>query len=312
MPNKRSIRVFAPATIGNVSCGFDILGMAVEKPGDEVVMSLSDKKGIHITSITGDQGKLPHDASKNTAGIAIRSFLDHIGSDRGIEFELHKKMPIGSGLGSSAASAVAGVFAVNELLDTPLKREDLLPFAIVAEEATSGNIHADNVAPSLIGGLVLIKSYEPLKIKSIPLPADLHITLVYPHVEILTRDARNILPKTFPLETGVKQWSNVAALISAAYENDIDGMGNALTDHIAEPYRSKLIPHFDRAKQTAMESGACGFGISGSGPTLFSFSDSEKTSVKIGQMIESLYNKNNIDTSVYLSRINNKGAEIIE
>ena len=183
------IKVFAPATIANVACGFDILGFAIEQPGDEIIAKLSDKPGVHITRITGDGGKLPYEAAHNTAGVAAQKVLDFLGEKRGVEMEIHKKMPFGSGLGSSAASAVAGAFIVNELLKHPLEKRQLLPFAVQGEAIASGSVHADNVAPCLLGGMVLVRDNATLDVHRIPSPKGLYVAVVYPHLSILTTRA---------------------------------------------------------------------------------------------------------------------------
>ena len=190
---KAGIKVFAPATVANVAVGFDILGFALERPGDEIIARFSDTSGLRITRITGARGKLPFDVGKNTAGFAALKLLEHLGEERrGIELEIHKMMPFGSGLGSSAASAAGGVMAVNELLGRPLEKRALLPFAVLGEQIADGAYHADNVAPSLIGGMVLIRSNEDLDVHRLPIPAGIHATVIYPHVEILTKDARSV------------------------------------------------------------------------------------------------------------------------
>jgi len=182
----KSVKVFAPASVGNVACGFDVFGFAIDNPGDEVIAKLIDKPSVTISKISGDQGKLPLDPDKNTASVAIAQFLKQFNSHQGIDIELHKKMPLGSGLGSSAASAVAGVVAANELLGNPLPTKELLPFAIAGERVASGSVHADNVAPSLLGGFILIRSYDPLDIIPISTPIDLVCAVVHPQIEIRT------------------------------------------------------------------------------------------------------------------------------
>src|SRR6478736_1044031 len=186
---KDSIKVFAPATVANVACGFDVLGFAVNDPGDEVIIKKKSTTGIKISKITGDEGRLSLDAEKNTVGVSISRYLKHINSKQGVEISLHKKMPLGSGLGSSAASAVAGVFAVNQLLGMPLSQQELLPFAMEGERIACGSAHADNVAPSLLGGFVLIRSYDPLDVIKIPTPANLYSTIIHPQIEVQTKDA---------------------------------------------------------------------------------------------------------------------------
>lgn len=308
---KKSIKVFAPATVANVVCGFDILGFAVNEPGDELIMELTEKPGVQIISIEGDEGKLPLDPQKNTVSASLISLLKQIGrEDLGVNIHLKKKMPMGSGLGSSAASAVAGLFALNELLDRPLTKEQLLPFAMEGEALACGHGHADNVAPALFGGFTLIKSYEPLEVIALPVP-NLYCALLYPHVDVPTRDARQIIRSKVLLKDAVTQWGNIAGLISSLYTQDYDLLGRCMKDVIVEPVRSMLIPEFDKMKETAMENGALGFGISGSGPTVFSLyrsaDDAQKVLVNLKQMLSS----KGIESNIYLSEINKNGPIVI-
>jgi homoserine kinase len=308
---KKSIKVFAPATVANVVCGFDILGFAVNEPGDELIMELTEKPGVQIISIEGDEGKLPLDPQKNTVSASLISLLKQIGrEDLGVNIHLKKKMPMGSGLGSSAASAVAGLFALNELLDRPLTKEQLLPFAMEGEALACGHGHADNVAPALFGGFTLIKSYEPLEVIALPVP-NLYCALLYPHVDVPTRDARQIIRSKVLLKDAVTQWGNIAGLISSLYTQDYDLLGRCMKDVIVEPVRSMLIPEFDKMKETAMENGALGFGISGSGPTVFSLyrsaDDAQKVLVNLKQMLSS----KGIESNIYLSEINKNGPIVL-
>lgn len=308
---RESIRVFAPATVANVACGFDVLGFAVSEPGDEVILKLKDTAGLKISKITGDDGRLPKDPHKNTVGVAIECFLSHIQSGQGIDIVLDKKMPLGSGLGSSAASAVAGVFAVNELLGSPMKQEDLLPFAMEGERLACGSAHADNVAPCLMGGIILIRSYEPLDVVKIPTTADLYCTLIHPQIEVQTKDARSILRKQIRLQDAVIQWGNVGGLVAGLMLPDYGLIGRSMQDVIVEPIRSILIPGFDDVKQAALNSGALGCGISGSGPSLFALSKDAETADKAGRAMQEVFNSLDIGSEVYVSGINNKGPVVL-
>ncbi|HEX8548822.1 MAG TPA: homoserine kinase [Cytophagaceae bacterium] len=308
---KESIKVFAPATVANVACGFDILGFAVESPGDEVVLKLKDKSGVTIADITGDEGRLSRDAEKNTVGVSINRYLEHIQSGQGIEISLNKKMPLGSGLGSSAASAVAGVFAVNELLGMPMKQEELLPFAMEGERLACGSAHADNVAPSLLGGFVLIRSYDPLDVIKIPTPANLYCTIIHPHIEVQTKDARDILRKHIPMKDAITQWGNVAGLIAGLMQSDYGLIGRSMQDVIVEPIRAILIPGFNEVKRNALEAGAIGCGISGSGPSIFALSTDYDTAINVGKNMEKAFNAINIGNEVYVSKINNSGPVVL-
>ena len=189
---QKTAHAFAPATVANVACGFDILGFAVANPGDEVVVKLREESGVTITKVTGEEGQLPQEADKNTAGVAALKFLEKIKSQKGVEIEVHKKMPLGSGLGSSAASAVASLVAINKLFNDPLSKRELLLLAMEGERVACGAAHADNVAPALFGGFILIRSYEPLDVIEIPVPRNLFCTIVHPQIEIKTEDARKI------------------------------------------------------------------------------------------------------------------------
>lgn len=306
-----SIKVFAPATVANVACGFDVLGFAVDSPGDEIILKLKSTPGVKIAKITGDGGRLPKEAERNTAGVAVQRFLSHINSNQGIEISLNKKMPLGSGLGSSAASAVAGVFAANQLMGMPMKQEDLLPFAMEGERIACGSAHADNVAPSLLGGFVLVRSYDPLDVIRIPTPKELFCTIIHPQVEVQTKDARDILRKQIPLRDAVVQWGNVAGLIAGLMMSDYDLIGRSMHDVIIEPVRSILIPGFDQVKQNAMDAGAIGGGISGSGPSIFALSKDEKTARKAGEQMKKVFDGLNIGSEVYVSRINHSGPQVI-
>ena len=308
---KKSIKVFAPATVANVVCGFDILGFAVNEPGDELIMELTDKPGVNIVSIEGDEGKLPLDPQKNTVSASVISLLKQIArEDLGVNIRLKKKMPMGSGLGSSAASAVAGLFAINELLDHPLTKEELLPFAMEGEALACGHGHADNVAPALFGGFTLIKSYEPLEVIALPVP-DLYCALLYPHVDVPTRDARQIIRSKVSLKDAVTQWGNIAGLISSLYTQDYDLLGRCMKDVIVEPVRSMLIPEFDKMKEIAMENGALGFGISGSGPTVFSLYRSANDAQKVLANLKQLLANKGIESNIYLSEINKNGPIVL-
>lgn len=308
---KDSIKVFAPATVANVACGFDVLGFAVDAPGDEVILKKSSQKGITITSITGDEGRLSKDPLKNTVGVSVSNFLSKIGSDQGIEISLDKKMPLGSGLGSSAASAVAGVFAANELLGKPLTQEELLPFAMEGERIACGSAHADNVAPSLIGGFVLIRSYSPLDVVKIPTPANLFASIIHPHIEVQTKDARSILRKQIQLQDAVVQWGNVGGLIAGLMLSDYGLIGRSMQDVIVEPIRSILIPGFDDVKQSALDAGALGGGISGSGPSIFALSTSEDTAHKVAAAMTKVFKSLEIGSETYVSQINHNGPVIL-
>ncbi len=305
----KGVKVFAPATVANVACGFDILGFALNKPGDEIIARFSDTPGFRISKITGDNGKLPYDINKNTAGFAGLKLLQHLGEPtKGIEIEIRKKMPFGSGLGSSAASAVAAVFAINELLHRPLSKRELLPFAVLGEQIADGAFHADNVAPSLFGGMILIRDNPSLDVLRLPIPKGLHASVIHPHLEVLTKDARNILSKNISLNQHIQQTGYFGGLIVGLYNSDFDLIKRALNDVIIEPQRYKLIPHFYDIKNAALESGALGCSISGAGPSIFTLCSNSLIAEEVGFAMKNTLNSFNIDSDLYTSPINQDGA----
>ncbi|WP_262245517.1 homoserine kinase [Parapedobacter soli] len=305
---KDKVHVFAPATVANMVCGFDILGFALDEPGDEVYMRRVDKPGVNLVQVTGDDGRLPRDTAKNTVSASVLTYLQHIGRpDVGVEIELHKQMPIGSGLGSSAASTVAGLFAINTLLGNPLSRQELLPFAVLGEELACGHGHADNVAPALMGGITLIRSYDPIDLVSLPVPPSLFASVVFPHVDVPTRDARQMIRTKVALKDAVTQWGNIAGLVAGLYSNDYELIGRSMHDVLIEPTRAILIPEFYEMRRVTMESGALGFGISGSGPSVFAFSRSKAVATQITAAITELLNKHGIGSNGYVSGVNADG-----
>ena len=309
---KNTIKAFAPATVANVACGFDVLGFAVDNPGDEVKITLTDSGKIRITKIEGDQGLLPLDAELNTVSIVIKEYLNHLGLSHGVDIELTKGMPLKSGLGSSAASSVVGVYALNKLLGSPLSDEALLPFAMEGERLACGSAHADNVAPALLGGFVLVRSYNPLDVVKLPTPENLYATIIHPHIEVKTKDARAILKTNVSLKDAVVQWGNVGGLVAGIMMQDYALIGRSLQDVIVEPVRSLLIPGFDAIKNAALENGALGSSISGSGPSIFALSTSKETAEKIGKAMQKVCTETGIDSEVYVSKVSNQGPRIIE
>jgi homoserine kinase len=307
-----SVNVFAPATVANVVCGFDVLGFAVDEPGDEVVMRMTDKPGITISKITGDNGRLPLDPAKNTVAVSVQHYLKSVNRlDVGVDIELHKKMPIGSGLGSSSASTVAGLYAIKTLLGDDSDPAKLLPFAMKGEEMACGQGHADNVAPALMGGFVLIRSYEPLDIVRLPHPKDLWCAIVFPDVDVPTREARQIIRNKISMKDAVTQWGNIAGLVSGLFLQDIDLIGRSMKDILVEPVRSMLIPDFYKMREMSMELGAVSFGISGSGPSVFAFTRDEQTARAITQKLQKHLTGIGIGSNSYVSTINDKGPRVI-
>jgi homoserine kinase len=307
------IKAFAPATVANVACGFDIFGFAVDEPGDVVEVTRRDEPGIVITDITGDEGRLPRDASRNAVTVVMQHLLTKLNiHDFGCEVVLHKNMPLGSGMGSSAASAVAGVFAMNELLDRPFTRQELLPFAIEGERIACGSAHADNVGPALMGGFVVIRSYHPLDVFSVPVPESLHCTLVHPDIEVNTKDARFILRNEVSLKNTISQMGNVAGLITGLMKEDFDLISRSLVDVIIEPVRAILIPEFNEVKQAALDHGALGCSISGAGPSMFALSRSRADAERIGKAMQDTFELAGISSKLHVSGINKEGPKLLE
>lgn len=309
-PMENEVHVFAPATVANVGCGFDTLGFAIHRPGDEIIGRFSEKPGLTITRILGDAGKLPLEAEKNTAGVAALRLMEHLGVDRGIEIEIHKGIPIGSGMGSSACSAVAGALVVNELLDAPLSKSDLLPFALAGEAIASGGaIHADNVGPCLLGGMVLVRSNDEQDTICIPVPDTLFAAIVLPDLQILTADARNILRREIPLHDTITQMGNLGGMIAGLMQGDFGLIGRSLTDVLAEPYRKQLIPGFEEVKAAAQAAGALGCSISGAGPAVFSLCEGDKAAFAVGIAMQQAFAKHGIHAERFISNINSNGAQ---
>lgn len=307
----RSVKAFAPATVANVCCGFDVLGFAVDSPGDEALVRLTSESGVTINKIVGDGGRLPREADRNTAGVAVLSYLKAIGSDQGVEIELHKNLPLGSGMGSSAASGVAALLAINHLLGEPLSREELIPFAMEAERVACGSGHADNVAPSMLGGFVLIREYKPLDIIKIPTKAELYCAMVHPHIELKTSDSRKVLKPSVALTDAVIQNGNMGGLVIGLMTPDYNLIGRSLKDVIAEPVRSAFIPGFEIIKHEMIRTGALGCGISGSGPTLFALSSDRQKAVEAGAAAQSRFLNYQLKSDVYVSKINFEGARLV-
>lgn len=302
----KEIRVFCPATIANISCGFDVLGVALDSVGDEMVVRKIEEKGIKISKIYGQA--LPMETHRNVAGVAGLAFLLASDYQGGFEIEIIKKIKPGSGIGSSAASAAGAVWAMNRLLGNPFHYTQLVQFAMEGERLASDVAHADNVAPALFGGFTLVRSYDPLDIVPIPAPRDLFATIIHPQIEIKTSDSRKILKTTISMETAIKQWGNVGGLVAGLLKEDYELIGRSLVDHIVEPIRSILIPGFDEVKKASLDAGAIGSGISGSGPSIFAMSKGHDTALKVGEAMKTVYEKIGIDYEIHVSKINMDGV----
>ncbi len=307
---KRRVRIFAPATVANLGPGFDVLGLALAAPGDIVEAELSDRPGIEIVEITGDKGLLSRDPVRNVAGRAAADVVRRSGQDTGVRIWLHKQMPLASGLGSSGASSAAAAVATHELLGRPLNQRDLLLSAMEGERAASGTPHADNVAPSVLGGIVLVRSYEPFEVLSLPVPAELRVVVVHPHCEVSTADARRLVKNhTYSLDHVVPNLGNVAALVLALCQSDLALLGRSIDDRLIEPLRATLIPGFSAVKAAALSAGALGCSIAGSGPSVFAFASDDETAVKIGAAMQSAFKSAaGLDSHLYSGKVNPVGA----
>jgi len=308
---RKSVKAFAPATISNLGPGFDTLGVAINSPGDTVVARRRLEPGLGF-SVTSDDEAVPRDIKKNVASYVANLLLNETRPSFGIDMVLHKSMPVGSGLGSSAASSVAAAVAVNALLAKPLSKADLLPFILEGERLACGSAHADNAAPSLLGGGYLIRSYDPLDVVPFPVHSSLVWIVVHPDTEVLTKKARTILPKQIPLRSAIRQWGNVAGLVLGMATGDQDLIRRCVEDVVAEPLRAQLIPGFYDVKQTALAAGALGCSISGSGPSVFAIASSMQKARVIGTMMAKRFRlAANVKSNVYVSRTNVIGARIV-
>lgn len=303
------IKIFCPATIANLSCGFDVLGLCLDTAGDEMIIRKSSTKGVRITKIVG--ADLPLETENNVAGVAALALLEEVETAFGFEIEIYKHIKAGSGIGSSAASSAGAVFGINELLGQPFTRKELVKFAMQGEKLASGNAHADNVAPALLGGFTLVRCSNPLDIIKIDSPSELYATVVHPQIELKTSDARSVLKQTVSLKSAITQWGNVGGLVAGLYTQDYELIGRSLHDEIVEPLRSVLIPGFDLIKKTAYENGALGSGISGSGPSIFALSKGEATAQKIAKAMSMVYDEMKLPYEIHVSKVNDQGMKII-
>ena len=305
----KEIKIFTPATVANISCGFDILGLCLDTVGDEMVVREVPEKGIKITKITGQ--KLPLETHENVACVAGLALLEKVDASVGYEIEIHKKIKPGSGIGSSAASAAGAVFAINELLGKPFSKQELIYFAMQGEKLASGSEHADNVSPVILGGFTLVRSYQPLDVLKINTPNDLYVTIIHPQIEVKTADARAVIKNQVSLKKMVTQMGNFGGLISGLFTNDYDLIGRSLHDEIIEPNRLVLIPEFNKVKNGVIHAGALGAGISGSGPSIFALSKGERTANFVGETMAKIYNNTDIDYDIHISKINQQGIKIL-
>lgn len=304
-------KAYAPATVSNICVGFDVLGFAMEAPGDEVIAGYHPTPGVTILSTNHE--KIPMDARLNTASVAVQAMLDALGEKTmGIGLDIIKKMPVGTGMGSSAASAAAALVAANALLGDPFRKADLLEFAVKGEQAADGAVHADNVAPSLLGGLVLIRSLSPADVIQLPVPADLYYALLFPHITILTKEARGILTPEIPMKQFIQQTANMGALVAGLYRGDWEMMSRSLVDVVIEPQRARLIPFLSQVKNAAYGAGAITSSISGAGPAIFSLAKGKETIEKVALAIKEVMNEIKVPHDIHVGRINTKGSVLME
>ncbi len=303
------IKLFCPATIANLSCGFDVIGLCLDGIGDEMIIRKSSVKGIRITKIEG--ADLPLETEKNVAGVAGLALLNVLQLDYGFEIEIYKKIKAGSGIGSSSASAAGAVFGINELIGSPFSRKDLVQFAMQGEVLASGSAHADNVAPALCGGFTIVRSSNPLDIIRIESPSELYATVIHPQIELKTSEMRAVLQPMVSLKSSITQWGNVAGLVAGLYTSDYNLIGRSLHDDIVEPLRGKFIPHFDQVKQAALNNGALGSGISGSGPSIFALSKGIDNARKVAEAMREIFDGTEIPYEIHVSKINSEGVKII-
>lgn len=304
-----TIRIKSPATIANLVCGFDILGLAVEEPFDLMTIEPSERPGLEIIHL--DDYQLSTVPEENVAGGALLAMLEDVKDAPGIKLTIDKKIKPGSGLGSSAASAAGAVFAASKIIQQQFTQEDLIRYAMFGEKVASGVKHADNITPCLMGGATLIRSIMPLDIIPLNSP-DLHITIVHPQIEVKTSDARQILKKEVQLKQAIRQWGNIAGLVAGFMKGDYALIGRSLEDGIIEPVRSILIPGFDQVKSRSKEAGALGGGISGSGPSVFMLSKDDATARAVEHVMKDVYTKIGIDFKTYVTKLNRQGIKIIE
>ena len=307
----RKVRVKATATVSNLNCGFDILGLSISEPYDIIDMELTGTGAVEIVDITGCEG-LSKDPKWNVAGVVLKAMQEKSDKKFGFRVSIEKGITPGSGIGSSGASSAAAAYAANILTGSRFSLDELVGFAMEGERLASGSAHADNVAPALLGGITLIRSYDPLDIVQVNIPSELFCVVIHPDIEIKTSAARRILDRHVPLETAVKQWGNVGGLIAGLYREDYDLIGRSLVDHVAEPKRSGLIPGFHELRRAALENGALGAGISGSGPSVFALCRGEKQADAVLSGMETCMKNTGINFNSYVSPVNRNGAMICQ
>ena len=304
-----SIKVFSPASVSNVCCGFDVLGFSIAGLGDELIITESDSKKANIITVNGYE--VPLCAEMNTASIAAQSMLDFLNIKSGFDIEINKNIKPGSGIGSSAASAVGAVYGINELLGSPLKRQELLKFAMQGEFVSSKTAPADNVASSLYGGLILVNNRENYNVIKLPVPKNLYAIIHHPLLEIKTSDSRDVLPKTVDLKIASDQLASIGGFIHSLHTGDFDLMRLILKDYLVENYRTEHVPFFKELKNISESNKAICCSISGSGPSVFSLVKNYNEAIKLKSKYDEIYNKNSVEFNSYISGLNSKGVHIL-
>jgi len=311
MASNVRVTAFAPATVSNVGCGFDVLGFALDAPGDRVSAAFTAAPGVTIERIDGDHGRLPREAERNTAGVAALALVAAIGERRGIALTIEKGLPLASGLGGSAASAVAAVVAVDALVGANAPLATLMACALEGERLGAGSAHPDNVAPALCGGFVLVRQPSPPDIVRLPVPDGLTAVVVHPDLEIETARARALVGDSVPLATAIRQWANMGALVDALHRSDFELIGRALEDAVAEPRRAALIPGLTAIKRAAMNAGALGCSLSGSGPSVFALCRRPQDARAVAVAMTAAVRQSIGASRAYISRVGQRGARLV-
>ena len=308
--NMSRVRAFAPATVANMGCGFDVMGMTLDGVGDVVSVEVCDGDGLQIENRSSVE--LPDDIEKNVITPAVRALMAAYGEKRLVKVVVERKISPGSGIGSSAASSAAAVYALNEALGRPFSDERLVEFAMEGEKLISGGTpHADNVGPSILGGVVLLRGYEPLDIVRLPVPDNFCCSVVHPEIMVSTKVAREVLPKDIPLRMAVKQWGNVAGLVAGLALGDVHLVGRAMCDVVVEPYRKQFIPGFDELREKVLAAGALAMNISGAGPSVFTLSSDMDVAERVGEIMREHFAQMQIGSDVYVCKVSNRGARVL-
>ena len=306
----KRIKVFAPASIANLGCGFDIMGMALDEVGDVLEMTL-DEDGEGISIVNETDVPLPADPEDNVITPVLRKFFALTGKSGRVDVRVLKKIFPGSGIGSSAASSAAAAFGINELFGAPLGEEDVVVCAMEGENLASGGYHADNAAPAVMGGITLIRGYDPLDVIKLPVPGNLYCPVIHPHLTVSTKQARSILPKEIPMHTAVTQWGNVGGLVAGLCTGNIELVGRSMRDAVAEPFRKQFIPGFDELRAKLLGAGALAMNISGSGPSVFALAGRGDIAQRVGAIMERHFAQQGILSETYVVKVSNKGARLI-